>query len=78
VGKEQAVPAVRQIEGSKGVLWLVDRSTGKAMSITLWETEEAMRASEEAADQIRGESAQSAGGTVVSVDRFEVAIDESF
>ena len=69
-GREQIVPAVRQIRGCKGLLYLVDRSTGKAMSVTLWENEEAMRASEEAANQIRGESVQ--------VDRFEVAIDEPF
>jgi len=69
-GREQIVPAVRQIPGCKGLLYLVDRSTGKAMSVTLWENEEAMRASEEAANQIRGESVQ--------VDRFEVAIDEPF
>src|SRR6266516_3655479 len=56
-GREQIVPAVRQIPGCKGLLYLVDRSTGKAMSVTLW-------ASEEAANQIRGESVQ--------VDRFEV------
>ena len=69
-GREQIVPAVRQIPGCKGLLYLVDRTTGKAMSVTLWETEEAMRMSEQAADQIRGESVQ--------VERYEVAIDEPF
>jgi len=69
-GREQIVPAVRQIRGCKGLLYLVDRTTGKAMSVTLWETEEAMRMSEQAADQIRGESVQ--------VERYEVAIDEPF
>jgi len=69
-GREQIVPAVRQIPGCKGLLYLVDRSSGKAMSVTLWENEEALRASEEAANRIRGESVQ--------VDRFDVAIDEPF
>ena len=35
-------------EGGKGGLLLVDRSTNKYMSVSLWETEDAMKASEAA------------------------------
>ncbi|HEX6483503.1 MAG TPA: antibiotic biosynthesis monooxygenase [Ktedonobacteraceae bacterium] len=43
---ESVVPAAMQQPGFKGLLNLVDRSKGKAISITLWETEEDMRAGE--------------------------------
>jgi quinol monooxygenase YgiN len=38
-------PAAKE-QGSKGLLGLVDRATGKAISITLWETEADLQASE--------------------------------
>ena len=43
ITREHAVPAARQQEGFKGFLMFVDRSTGKGITITLWE-EEADRA----------------------------------
>ena len=43
---ESVVPAAMQQPGFKGLLNLVDRSKGKAISITLWETEEDMLAGE--------------------------------
>jgi heme-degrading monooxygenase HmoA len=74
--RERILPAAKQMEGYQGILLLVDRSTGKAMGITLWETEEARKASEEAADRLRGESADATGGQIVDVQRYEVVLDE--
>lgn len=39
ITREYAVPAARQQEGFKGFLMFVDRSTGKGITITLWEEE---------------------------------------
>lgn len=39
VAREHTVPAAQQQSGFKGYLMLVDRSTGKGMTITLWEEE---------------------------------------
>src|SRR5258705_7739221 len=47
-GREHVKPSIRQDAGLKAAYWLVDRESGKALIVTLWETEEAMRASEEA------------------------------
>ncbi len=44
---------------------------------TLWETEDALRESEEAAGQLRGSTASAGGADVVSVERFEVVVDET-
>ena len=40
VAREHTVPAAQQQTGFKGYLMLVDRSTGKGLTITLWEGEE--------------------------------------
>ncbi len=44
--RNSLAPAARQQQGFKGLLGLVDRATGKGMSITLWETEADLKASE--------------------------------
>ncbi|MET9376016.1 hypothetical protein ACFYV5_14490 [Streptomyces sp. NPDC003035] len=72
--KSEAI--VRQVEtlpGFRGAYYLVDRATGKARSLTLWEDEASMTASEQRAAQVRDESAQREGQRVVSVEHFEVA-----
>lgn len=40
------IPAARQQKGFKGALFLTDPATGKGMSVTLWETEEDLKAGE--------------------------------
>jgi quinol monooxygenase YgiN len=39
IARERVVPVAKQQKGYKGYLMLVDRSTGKCMTITLWEGE---------------------------------------
>src|SRR5215213_3202567 len=75
--RERILPAVRNIAGFSGVLFLADRETGKALSITLWESEQAMRDSEEEASRLRSESAEAGGETIAGVERYEVPIVES-
>ena len=74
--REQVLPAARQQEGFKGVISLLDRSSGKSIAVTLWASEEAMRASDEWADQAREQSATAGGGQVAGVERYEVDILE--
>ena len=73
---EQIVPAARRLAGFQGVLSLIDRATGESITITLWQDEDAMRASEEAANRLRASGSEAAGGSVVSVERYEVAFSE--
>ena len=44
--QDSIVPAAQQQKGFKGAFLLTNSHTGKAVSITLWETEEDMIASE--------------------------------
>jgi heme-degrading monooxygenase HmoA len=74
--EEQVVPALRELDGFNGVLGFADRQSGKVLAVTLWESEQAMRASEEAANQLRDESAEAAGETIAGVERYEVTFAE--
>ena len=76
VVREKILPAARELEGFAGMLALADPSTGKSMGITFWQTEEALKASEQAADRMRNESAGETGDQVAGVERYEVMLDE--
>lgn len=75
--RENVVPFTQE-QGGKGSMLLVDRATGKAVAITLWEDEEALQASEERANQLRAEAADDLGATQApTVERYEVAVFET-
>jgi heme-degrading monooxygenase HmoA len=71
---EWVTPSLTQMEGFRGILALADRQSGKVELVTIWESEEAMRQSEEVADQLRGETARAAGGGVAGVEMYEVVL----
>ncbi len=70
------VERAEAMSGFKGLYYLIDQTSGKTMAITLWNTEEDMRSSEEAANQIRADEAAATGGQIVGVERYEVAVAE--
>jgi heme-degrading monooxygenase HmoA len=72
--RENTLPKLMQLDGYKGAYFLVDRQNGKSLSVTLWESEEAMSTSEEAANSLRSEVADALGTQMVGVERYEVAI----
>jgi heme-degrading monooxygenase HmoA len=70
-GREQVKPNILKDPGLNAVYWLADRKAGKGMIVTLWESEEAMNASEAA--RIRRQAAMAtATGANVTTDRYEV------
>jgi hypothetical protein len=76
--RSNALPGVQAEAGNRGAIMLVDRATGKGMAITLWEDENAMRASEERANELRAQAAEAMGaGEAPSVERYEVAVFET-
>jgi heme-degrading monooxygenase HmoA len=75
--REQILPnAFQEDEGFKGALALADRQSGKTLTITLWESEETMRATEEEANRLRSELAEAGGETIAAVERYEVGVFE--
>ncbi|CAN5896120.1 hypothetical protein BH23ACT11_BH23ACT11_01780 [soil metagenome] len=76
MAREQVLPAARLLDGFRGIYLLFDRETGRSLSLTLWETQEDMKSSEEAAARVRSESARAVGEALVSVEHYEVALAE--
>jgi hypothetical protein len=68
----QVTPAIKQVPGLISGHWGLDRSTGKAAVWTVFESEEALRASEETVRQIREKTAADLGAEVLSVESYEV------
>jgi heme-degrading monooxygenase HmoA len=76
--REVVLPQAKEIDpGFKGIIALTDRQVRKMVWITFWESEEAMVASEEAANRLpEEETVEVAGGMVAGVERYEVGLFE--
>ena len=73
--REQVIPAAKKMTGFKGAYLLVDRKSGKEVSITLWDTEKNLQASTKAADQLRAQASQTvAASKPPTVEIYEVAV----
>lgn len=75
--QEQTLPQLRQMEGFEGFVALGDRKSGKLLGVAFWESEEALRATEQAVSDVRGGAAEAAGGAVASVEEYEVLFNEA-
>ena len=74
--REDVLPQLQQQDGYKGFVVFDNRQSGKLIGFSLWESEQAMRASEEVADRTRRESAGVMDDTIAGVERYEVALFE--
>jgi heme-degrading monooxygenase HmoA len=64
---------LREMSGFECAYLLIDRQSGKALTMTLWESEDALRESEERANQLRSQVADELGATgAPTIDRYEV------
>ena len=74
--EEQDVPNLESTDGFKGLTVLADRSSGKTVAVSFWESEEALSASEEAGQQARQRAAEAGGAAgEPQVERYEVVLD---
>ena len=73
--EEEHLPAIERQPGYEGVMVLLDRSSGRAAAVTLWETDAAMRASDRLAEEAR-KAAKVTAQTVREpiVDHYEVML----
>lgn len=69
---EHVQPLVRGAAGNTGAVFLVDRANGRALTLTLWESEEAALASDELAEQSRQKTIKATGIELVDRGRYEV------
>jgi hypothetical protein len=76
--KENVAPKALAAPGNAGAILLVDRKTGTAIGITMWETTQALNANEQLGITSRTGSVAAVGGTVIDVDRYEqVLVDRA-
>ena len=76
VAREDVLPTLREQDGWKGFTVLADRSSGRMLGISFWESEDALAASEAAIAASRERAAEVSGAQSPSVERLEVVLDE--
>jgi hypothetical protein len=69
---DQILAKSREIPGVKKLYAMADETTGKMVAVVLYDTEADLVASREAANKVREEIAKVTGGTIQSVEEFEV------
>lgn len=67
-------PMVAGLPGNVGAYFFIDREGGRALTLTLWDTEDAALASDVAADQSRERTVTATGVELVDRGRYEVAV----
>jgi heme-degrading monooxygenase HmoA len=73
-GLDRSRSDLQTLTGFQGGYALVDRNSGKALTITLWDSEQAAQSSAEAANRIRGKVAEESSQAIQSVETYEVAL----
>jgi heme-degrading monooxygenase HmoA len=66
---------LEQLDGFSQAFFLTNSESSRAVSITLWETEEALAASAERAHKMRTQATEPADATIESVESYEVVLN---
>jgi len=66
-------PMVDGLPGNAGAGFLVDREAKRALTITLWSTDEAATASDQIAERSREQTAAATGVRLLEQSQYEVA-----
>lgn len=72
VVREVVHPGIRDEVGYLGYIVLGDRESGKALGVTLWESEDARTASDAKARTVRPRVEEETGGTMRAVEQYDV------
>ena len=71
--RDSVMPALEGVDGYTGLSLLVDRSSGRCIATSAWQSEEAMRASEESVRPVRNRATEVFGGSA-DVEGWEIAV----
>jgi hypothetical protein len=63
---------IRDLPGVAGAMFFIDRSEGEAMTLTLWEDEEAALVSDQHAEASRAATVAATGVELIGRGRYEV------
>lgn len=75
--REHIVPEVADLTGWRGIVALADRQTGSKKTITFWDSDESLRASEVRTMQLGIRAAAAMGDSITGVEHFAVAVHEA-
>ncbi len=70
--KEIVIPRTRVFPGFQGGYWLGDREAGKVIGVTMFDSEESLRETDEAAAQIRQQAGSDIEVTFTAIESYEV------
>jgi heme-degrading monooxygenase HmoA len=70
--RERVKPMAEELPGNKGAYFFLDRENGRALTLTIWESEEAARSTDERAEESRKRTMEATGVELVSADKWEV------
>ena len=71
-----ALTRIREVDGLQKAQFFLGCDSERAVTITFWESQGAMAASRVAASRLRSDAASSVDGDVLSVEEFQVVVDE--
>src|SRR4026207_853785 len=69
----EAATEIEGLAGFAGGFVFVDQEDGRTMTVTLWDNTAALENSEPTGGRARREAGAAGGGSVLSVEKFEVA-----
>ena len=72
--RDEVMPAMRTMPGFVGLSMLCDRTSGRCIVTTSWDSEESMHASENAVHDLRMRAAEAMGGSQPEVGEWEIAM----
>jgi hypothetical protein len=75
--RQQILPEVAEITGWRGIVALANRATGAKRTLTFWDSDESLRASEVRTTQLGIRAATVMGDSITGVDLFAVAVHEA-
>ena len=70
--ENDVIPASKLLPGFKSGYWFADRKSGKMVSLTVFESEKDIDASEDAASLLRKTATEKLGAEIKNVERFEL------
>jgi hypothetical protein len=76
IATTQAIPATAQLPGYVGAIFLVDRESGKLVTLSLWETEDHLRESDRTVARWRQQAADAGRVDIIAAERYEVIMDD--
>jgi hypothetical protein len=69
---ENVKPMVAGLAGNAGAYFFIDRTNGRALTLTLWSTEESARTSDANADASRARTVEATGVQLLERGSYEV------